>query len=156
MRKAVADPWRRPVLVTGIGLGAFLDGIVFHQVLQWHHLVVGYRAADDLAGLQYNTFWDGIFHVAAWLTLAIGLVWLVRVNPRRGHIGARGLLAWALIGWGSFNLADQVVFHMILGAHHIRMVESYQVYDAAYTALGALLVASGLALGRRAQVRDPR
>ena len=30
----------RPLLLTGFGLGAFLDGIVLHQVLQWHHLVV--------------------------------------------------------------------------------------------------------------------
>ena len=23
----------------GLGLGGFFDGIVFHQILQWHHMV---------------------------------------------------------------------------------------------------------------------
>ncbi|MGD9755596.1 MAG: DUF2243 domain-containing protein, partial [Acidimicrobiia bacterium] len=28
-----------PGLLIGIGLGGFVDGIVLHQVLQWHHLL---------------------------------------------------------------------------------------------------------------------
>ena len=26
-------------MLYGIGLGGFVDGIVLHQVLQWHHMV---------------------------------------------------------------------------------------------------------------------
>ena len=29
----------RPAIVLGIGLGGFLDGIVLHQILQWHHML---------------------------------------------------------------------------------------------------------------------
>jgi uncharacterized membrane protein len=27
------------VLLLGIGLGGFFDGIVLHQILQWHHML---------------------------------------------------------------------------------------------------------------------
>lgn len=140
---------RRPVLVTGFGLGAFLDGIVLHQVLQWHHLVSVYRSADDLAGLQHNTFWDGIFHLASWLVVFVGVVWIYETRAGPRDLGRRRFFGHLLVGWGVFNIVDQIIFHMLLGAHHIRMVENYQVYDWGYTALGAAFVAGGLALARR-------
>ena len=30
-------------ILFGLGLGGFFDGIVFHQVLQWHHMEGGMR-----------------------------------------------------------------------------------------------------------------
>jgi uncharacterized membrane protein len=47
----------------GLGLGGFFDGIVLHQILQWHHMLTsaGYRA-DSVHNLEVNTLWDGIFH----------------------------------------------------------------------------------------------
>jgi hypothetical protein len=30
---------RAPGILLGIGLGGFVDGIVLHQILQWHHLL---------------------------------------------------------------------------------------------------------------------
>jgi uncharacterized membrane protein len=32
----------------GLGLGGFLDGIVLHQVLQWHHMLT----VGDMAGTE--------------------------------------------------------------------------------------------------------
>jgi uncharacterized membrane protein len=138
----------RPLVVTGFGLGAFLDGIVLHQILQWHHLVVDYRSADDLAGLRANTLWDGVFHLAAWTVVLVGLLWTARSRAELRTVPWRSLVGPLLVGWGAFNITDQVVFHMLLGAHHIRMTEDYQLYDWGYTALGAALVAAGLALVR--------
>ena len=142
-----------PLLVTGFGLGAFADGIVFHQVLQWHHLVSSYEDADDLAGLEANTFWDGVFHVAAWVVVVVGVLWLVRrrasLPPLRPAVGT------ALVGWGAFHLVDQVVFHLALDAHHIRMVDDYQLYDWGYTAIGVVLIAVGLALVHSARRDEP-
>jgi uncharacterized membrane protein len=134
-RLGTRSPAVVPAFVTGMGLGAFIDGIILHQVLQWHHLVSAYTPDDDLAGLKRNTFWDGVFHVAAW--------WLV--------LG--GLVGTMLIGWGVFNVVDQLVFHMALGAHHIRMVDNYKVYDWGFTALGVGLAALGWLLLRRTQPR---
>ena len=145
-RQNTTSALRAPVVLTGFGLGAFLDGIVLHQVLQWHHLVVEYRSADDLAGLEHNTLWDGLFHLVAWVVVLVGVLWAAR---RRAHLPAAGLrpvVGWLLIGWGSFNIVDQVVFHLLLEAHHIRMVEDYQVYDWGYTALGAVLIVVGVRL----------
>ena len=36
-----------PGVVVGIGLGRFVDGIVLHQILQWHHMLTsaGYPPA---------------------------------------------------------------------------------------------------------------
>ena len=28
-----------PGILLGIGLGGFVDGIVLHQILQWHHML---------------------------------------------------------------------------------------------------------------------
>ena len=146
-------PARAPSTVVGFGLGAFLDGIVLHQVLQWHHLVSDLRDADDLAGLERNTFWDGLFHLGSWLVVLAGLLWLFRRRQALPHLGLRAFLGCLLIGWGTFNLVDQVVFHLLLEAHHIRMVEEYQLYDWGYTALGGLLIALGTALVRRGRPR---
>jgi uncharacterized membrane protein len=33
------EPPRTPSFLLGVGLGVFLDGIVLHQVLQWHHML---------------------------------------------------------------------------------------------------------------------
>ena len=30
-------------LLYGLGLGGFIDGIVLHQILQWHHMVTHSR-----------------------------------------------------------------------------------------------------------------
>ncbi len=138
----------RPLLLTGFGLGAFLDGIVLHQVLQWHHLVVARVPADDLAGLEANTLWDGVFHLVSWLVVVAGLVWVLRSRRALRPVPWRALAGALLAGWGGFNITDQVVFHLLLEAHHIRMVEDYQRYDWGYTAIGALLVGTGLALVR--------
>ena len=59
-------------------------------------------------------------------------------------------------GLGAFIdgiVLHQLVFHLALGAHHIRMVDNYQVYDWGFTALGVGLAALGWLLVRRAQVR---
>ncbi len=138
-----------PLLLTGFGLGAFLDGIVLHQVLQWHHLVVARVPADDLAGLEANTLWDGVFHLVSWLVVIAGLVWTARSRAALRPVPWRSLTGALLVGWGVFNITDQVLFHLLLEAHHIRMVEDYQLYDWGYTAIGAVLVAAGLRLVRR-------
>ena len=57
---------RLPGLLLGVGLGGFVDGIVLHQILQWHHLLTseGSYPATTVAGLEANTLADGLFHAA--------------------------------------------------------------------------------------------
>jgi uncharacterized membrane protein len=140
-----------PAAVLGLGLGAFADGIVLHQVLQWHHLVSAREPSDSVAGLELNTLADGLFHVAAWAVVAGALAWLWTRRGELPGVPGRALVGAALVGWGTFHVVDQVLFHLLLEAHHIRPGEHEQLYDWGYTALGVLMVAAGLALSSRMQ-----
>ena len=73
---------RLPGVVLGVGLGGFVDGILLHQLLQWHHMLsstntdrigVRFYSPDTVPGLQMNTVWDGAFHALCWLSVLIGL-----------------------------------------------------------------------------------
>jgi uncharacterized membrane protein len=33
-------------VLLGLGLGGFVDGIVLHQILQWHHMLTDYGDYD--------------------------------------------------------------------------------------------------------------
>lgn len=143
------QPALLPGVVLGVGLGGFLDGIVLHQLLQWHHLVSSRRATTTVAGLEANTFWDGVFHAAMWVVVAVGVALVARENRRSRD--RRALLGWALVGWGAFNIYDSVVDHWLLGLHHIREgVANEWVYDVAFFAIGIALVVAGWLVQRSA------
>jgi uncharacterized membrane protein len=57
-----------------LGLGRFFDGIVLHQVLQWHHVLTsrGYPA-DNFENLLVNALWDGLVHAVTLLVTVVGL-----------------------------------------------------------------------------------
>ena len=57
----------------GLGLGGFFDGIVLHQVLQWHHMLSGWYPVNTIENLELNTRWDGIFHSTTYLFVLIGV-----------------------------------------------------------------------------------
>ena len=61
----------------GLGMGGFFDGIVLHQILQWHHMATsaGYPP-DSLDNLKFNTLLDGLFHALTYVFVVIGLVHL--------------------------------------------------------------------------------
>jgi uncharacterized membrane protein len=143
--------FRAGATLFGVGLGGLTDGIVLHQVLQWHHLVEAQVPVDGLDALRTNVFWDGVFHVATTLTLVIGFVLLHRAwsKPVRTAGDGRALLGWVLIGWGAFHIVDQIVFHELLGLHDIRMgVENPGLYNWGFFAVGVALIALGSLLVR--------
>src|SRR3712207_233964 len=76
-----------PGLLLGVGLGGFADGIVLHQILQWHHLISSTSKGplDTLAGLEANTLADGVFHAVMWALTTLG-VWLLWRRARRGRL----------------------------------------------------------------------
>lgn len=143
----------------GIGLGGFVDGIVLHQLLQWHHLLSAERSPATVAGLEVNTLADGFFHAFAWLVVVGASIVTValwrqgRLAPSwRFHVG--GLLA----GWGAFNLAEGLVDHQILRVHHVRDdLGGPLAWDLAFLGFGALLALTGFLLmwsARRSGVPD--
>jgi uncharacterized membrane protein len=134
-------------LLLGVGLGGFLDGIVLHQILQWHHMLTseGSHTATTVAGLEANTLADGLFHAAAWLATLTGLVLVWRSCERPA---TRHLLGLMLAGWGAFNLVEGVVDHHLLTLHHVKSGDAELALDLAFLALGAALLAGGWMLAR--------
>ncbi len=149
-QEAVSRP-RAPGILLGIGLGGFVDGIVLHQILQWHHMLTSEGSYPDttVSGLETNTLWDGLFHAATWVAVAVGLYILWRrTTDWRWAINGRALLGWMLVGWGLFNLVEGILDHHILTIHHVREGSNQTAWDLAFLAFGALLVIGGGALTR--------
>ena len=147
---------RAPGLLLGIGLGGFVDGIVLHQLLQWHHLLTGTDEypMTTVAGLEANTLADGFFHVATWICVAVGS-WLLYRAWQAGRIAPpwTAHLGLLLAGWGGFNLVEGLVNHQILGVHHVRDDLGAPLgWDLAFLASGAALVAAGWLLQRPRRV----
>lgn len=141
-------------ILFGLGLGGFFDGIVFHQVLQWHHMLTsaGYPP-DSVANLEVNTLADGLFHASTYVMVATGLVIIWRAGRRiHGRWRARTLIATILMGFGIFNLAEGIVDHQILGIHHVNetVPRSQWIYwDMAFLVWGAAMLAIGWVMYRR-------
>jgi len=143
-----------PGTLIGIGLGGFIDGIVLHQILQWHHMISHQTSVDTVVGLEQNTFWDGLFHAAAWVAVAAGIALLWhRCRDDSRPLASRTLWGWALFGWGLFNVLEGVVNHHILGVHHVRDDLGAPLgWDLGFLALGLLLMLGGYALQRSTPV----
>ena len=140
-----------PGVVLGIGLGGFLDGILLHQILQWHHMLTsaGYPA-DSVVNLEINTLFDGLFHAVTWIAVAVGLFLLHRAVAHGAAWSWQRLVGGMAIGWGAFNLVEGVVDHHLLGLHHVREFAVHPLaWDLGFLLLGAGLVVGGALLARR-------
>lgn len=165
-RPAAPPGLRLPGIVLGVGMGGFVDGILLHQLLQWHHMLtstdddnigVKYYSAHTVSGLRMNTVWDGVFHTVCWLAVLTGLAILyARVTHDRRRVWTSPVLwGWMLVGWGLFNLVEGVLDHHVLGIHHVRTGPGQIWWDLGFLLLGALLVALGSLLRRRGRPLDP-
>jgi uncharacterized membrane protein len=143
---------RVPTLLLGIGLGGFVDGIVAHQLLQWHHMLTatGSHPATTVDGLKVNTLADGVFHAATWACVLAGSLWSYSAwRAGRRPPPARAQAGLLLTGWGGFNLVEGVVDHHLLGIHHVRDdLGGPLSWDVGFLVLSLALVAVGQLLLR--------
>ncbi|MFD8294973.1 DUF2243 domain-containing protein [Streptomyces bauhiniae] len=157
---------RLPGLLLGVGLGGFVDGILLHQLLQWHHMLtstdhdhigVKYYDPHTVSGLEMNTVWDGVFHALCWIAVLAGLAVLYSrvIHDRRTVWTSRVLWGWVLSGWGVFNLVEGILDHQILGIHHVHGGPYQAWWDAGFLVLGALFVAVGHLIRRGGRFHDP-
>jgi uncharacterized membrane protein len=103
----------------GLALGGFFDGILLHQILQWHHLLSNVDAARDM---RVQIMADGIFHALMYLIGATALWQLWRRRSGLSSAGAGRLLGgMALIGFGGWHILDAVLSHWVLGIHRIKV-----------------------------------
>ena len=148
-------PPRAPGLLLGIGLSGFVDGIVLHQILQWHHMLTSTREhpMPTVAGLEANTLADGFFHAATWIFVAAGSFLTVR-EWRAGRMAPPWRGGTLLLGWSAFNVVEGLIDHELLGIHHVRDDLGGPIgWDLGFLALGVALVLAGLALSRPRAVR---
>ncbi|MDB5512601.1 MAG: hypothetical protein JWR08_2084 [Enterovirga sp.] len=143
--------------VLGFALGGFIDGILLHQVLQWHHLL-SLVEGEALRDLRVQILADGLFHVLMYAIAILGL-WLLW-RARGGITGRRAdlrIVASALLGFGVWQLVDVVGFHWIMRIHRIRVdVPNPLFWDLAWLVVFAVpSLAAGWWLMRRAGPSEP-
>lgn len=150
----------RPLVIAGIflglGLGGFFDGIVLHQILQWHHMVTEPYPATTLANKELNVMFDGLFHAATYVFTAIGLwrLWRVVIKDQ-SPLSGRVLIGAKLMGWGIFNLVEGIIDHHILQIHHVRSGPEAALWDIGFLIWGAAMLAGGWWLIRSQAATHP-
>lgn len=142
----------------GFSLGGFFDGILLHQVLQWHHLLSAV-SGSAVQELQVQLLADGLFHLLMYViaVIALAVLWTTPRQPVAPT--ARFLLGNAMIGFGIWHVLDAVVSHWLLGIHRIRMDSAHPLlWDLGWVLVfGVLVLAAGLALRRpRRPASGPR
>ena len=125
-------------VLLGVGIAAFVDEVIFHQLLHWHHFYD--RATPDIGLVS-----DGIFHAFGWFATVAALFLFADLRRKGSFDGGR----WAsglLLGAGLFQLYDGTVQHKLLGLHQIRYDVELLPYDIAWNAIAILLAVTGAAL----------
>lgn len=147
-------------ILFGLGLGGFFDGIVLHQVLQWHHMATsaGYPP-DSVRNLEINTLLDGLFHASTYLFVVAGLVILWR-HAHLKHVrwSTKLLTGTMLMGFGIFNLVEGIVNHHILGLHHVNETvpqDQWVYWDVGFLIWGAVMLVAGVYLKRAGRIETP-
>ena len=138
-------------IIIGIGIGGFIDGIVFHQILQWHEMLSARRPPTNYVNKSVNMFWDGIFHAFTLLVTFVGIVLLWKLLQRKGidrsgYLFSGGLLA----GWGIFNLVEGTIDHQLLKLHNVKEIsDNPESWNIGFLVLAVLLIAAGYLLARK-------
>jgi uncharacterized membrane protein len=139
---------RRPLIIAsivlGIGQGGFFDGIVFHQILQWHHMFTNVETSNTIAGSELNTFGDGLFHAFDWLMTTGGIFLLWRAVKREDvYRSSQTFVGSLLVGFGAFNLVEGIIDHHILQIHHVKPGLNELAWDLGFLAVGIFLISLG-------------
>jgi uncharacterized membrane protein len=142
-------------VLLGAGLGGFFDGILLHQILQWHNMFSSVRPPTDLVGMKYNMLWDGLFHAFTWLMTLAGVGALWRAGQRSDVAwSTRAFVGSMLLGWGAFNFVEGLIDHQLLGIHHVHPGEAQVAWDIGFLVLGLLQSGIGVALIRSGASRS--
>jgi uncharacterized membrane protein len=135
-------------LLLGVGIAAFVDETVFHQLLHWHHF---YDKSTPAVGL----FSDGLLHAGGWFCTVAALFLFADLRRRRVF---RALPWWGglLFGAGLFQLYDGTIQHKVLRLHQIRYHVDLVPYDWTWNVIAAVMIVVGLVLLARARRRSAR
>jgi uncharacterized membrane protein len=134
-------------VLAGIGLVAFIDETLFHQLLHWHHFY-------DKSTLAVGLVSDGLFHAGGFICMVAGL-FLLADAVRRGAFFPKRWWGALLLGAGGFQLYDGLVQHKLLRLHQIRYHVTIWPYDLTWNAIAVIMLVAGavLMLGRAGAAR---
>ncbi|MBI1242900.1 DUF2243 domain-containing protein [Umezakia ovalisporum] len=137
-----------PLIIAGIflglGLGGFVDGILLHQILQWHHMLSSVHPLKTVSNIDLNMVWDGLFHAFNWIMTVIGVALLWRAGGREDvPWSSNTFVGSLLIGAGLFNFVEGVIDHQILGIHHVKPGPNQLAWDLGFLLSGVLMVVVG-------------
>lgn len=122
----------------GIGLAAFIDEVVFHHLLQWHHFY-------DRSTLSAALVSDGLFHAFGWFATVASLFLFASLR-RRNALWPKRWAGAVLFGAGIFQLYDGIVQHKLLKLHQIRYNVDILPYDIVWNAIAAAMIIAGTIL----------
>lgn len=145
---------RKPLIAAGtlmgIGMGGFVDGILFHQIFQIHSMLSAKLPQTTVVNIETSMFWDGLFHALTFLTTAISIGLLWNVGKRKDvPWSGRTFFGAQLLGWGIFNLVEGIIDHHILGIHHVVERLGLSIYDYSFLGCGVIFVIIGLVIIKR-------
>jgi uncharacterized membrane protein len=143
-------------ILIGIGMGGFVDGIVLHQIAQWHNMLSNVIPPHTMEDMRVNMTWDGLFHASTWVITLVGILQLRSAAYARDPIpSAQAFTGQLILGWGIFNLVEGIIDHQILGMHNVREVPNYTVYNLTFLAVGGVLfiLIGGLLMRAGSRVR---
>ncbi len=107
-------------LLLGGSIIGFIDGILFHQILQFHGMLSNKVPLDSLVNVEVNMFWDGVFHFFTLLLIlaSFSLFW-ISVNYCHFYKSTTFLVGLILTGAGIFNFIEGIIDHTLLAVHHV-------------------------------------
>jgi uncharacterized membrane protein len=127
-------------MLIGVGMGSFVDGIVLHQMVQWHHMLSNIVPPHTMDNMRVNMTWDGLFHALTWIVTLAGILLLRSAASARAAMPSlQAFTGQLILGWGVFNLVEGVIDHQILGIHNVREVPNDTVYNLTFLAIGGVL-----------------
>jgi uncharacterized membrane protein len=127
----------------GIGLAAFIDETVFHQLLHWHHF---YDKSTTALGLVS----DGVFHAFSWFATIASLFMFADLR-RKSALNFLRWLGGVFLGYGLFQLYDGTVQHKVMRIHQIRYNVDILPYDMIWNAVALASVIIGFRLLSRSR-----
>ncbi|QCR33938.1 DUF2243 domain-containing protein [Lysinibacillus sp. SGAir0095] len=122
----------------GLGLVAFIDEAVFHQLLHWHHFY-------DKSTTSIGLISDGLFHAFSWFATVVGLFMLADIRKRKVWNIKRWVGA-AILGAGLFQLYDGIIQHKLMRLHQIRYDVEVIYYDIVWNVIACCMIVVGLIL----------
>ena len=135
-------------------MGGFVDGILLHQLLEWHNMGSSVLPPTTMAAMRQNMIWDGAFHAGTWIVTIVG-IYLLLADSRHGAPlpSPRAFTGQLVFGWGLFNLVEGIIDHHLLNLHHVRDLPVHiPIYDWAFL----LIAGVGFLLLGAAMARSPR